>query len=94
MPKPTLNTLETRLDAVNARLDAAIGKRTPPCVFVPEGESTESAARSRGVKPGQSFRPFRWMTQAEQDELNAEQDRLMHGDKVPPASAKKNNAPV
>ena len=29
MPKPTLNTLETRLDAVSARLDAAIGKQEP-----------------------------------------------------------------
>jgi hypothetical protein len=45
MPKPTMNTLETRLDAVNARFDAAIGKQNPPCVFVRDGESAESAAR-------------------------------------------------
>ena len=87
MPKPTLNTLETRLDAVNARLDAAIGKKNPPCVFVPEGVSIEDAARNSRVKPGQSFRPFRWRTQAEQDETDAEQERLMREDGgVPPAA--------
>ena len=84
MPKPTLNTLETRLDAVSARLDAGLGKENPPCVFVPEGTSIEAAARNSGVKPGRSFRPFRWMTAAERDELAKEQERLVHGDTPAP----------